>query len=99
MLIARTWRGWTSAANAEQYAAYVARTGIEAYRSTVGNLGAYSLHRISGDRAEFLVLSFWESLEALRAYAGDDYERAVFYPEDDAFLVDRDLKAHHWTIA
>lgn len=97
-MIGRTWRGWTAAEDAERYAAYVARTGIAGYRETRGNMGAQVLYRISGDRAEFLVLSFWESLEAVRAFAGDSFERAVFYPEDEQFLVDRDLVASHWEV-
>jgi hypothetical protein len=45
------------------------------------------LRRIDGKRGEFIVLSLWDSLDAIKAFAGDDVEKAVFYPEDDAFLV------------
>ena len=44
-------------------------------------------------------LSLWESMDAIHGFAGDDLERAVFYPEDDRFLVDRDLIARHWVVA
>ncbi len=97
-MIARTWRGATRAADAERYADYVARTGLAGYRSTPGNRGAWLLHRTVGGRAEFLTLSLWDSLDAIRAFAGDDVERARFYPEDDAFLVDRELTAAHWEV-
>ncbi len=38
-------------------------------------------------------------MDAIHGFAGEDVERAVFYPEDDRFLIDRDLAAHHWVVA
>ena len=61
------------AATAEQYAAYVERTGIAGYRATPGNRGAWLLRRVEGESAEFLTLSLWESLDAVRAFAGPDH--------------------------
>jgi heme-degrading monooxygenase HmoA len=90
------WRGWTSSADADEYLEYVERTGMTAYRSTPGNLGAFLLRRDDGDRTEFVTLSFWESMDAVRAFAGEDPERAVFYPEDDRFLVDRETSVTHF---
>jgi heme-degrading monooxygenase HmoA len=98
-VIARTWRGRTQSADAGRYAAYVARTGLAAYRGTAGNRGAILLHRVDGETAEILTISFWDSLDDVRAFAGDDISRAVFYPEDDAYLVDRDKHADHWEVA
>ncbi len=98
-MIARTWRGATRAEDAEAYADYIRETGIAAYAATPGNRGAYLLYRIEGDRAEFLTLSLWESLEAIRGFAGEDVERAVFYPEDDRYLIERDLVARHYVVA
>jgi len=97
-MIARTWRGWTRTADAEEYVAYLEQTGLREYRATPGNLGAWVLHRDEGDRTEFVTLSFWESLDAARGFAGDDVERAVFYPEDDRFLVDREETVAHWQV-
>ncbi|HZT92275.1 MAG TPA: antibiotic biosynthesis monooxygenase [Gaiellaceae bacterium] len=97
-MIARTWRGWTCSEDAGAYADYVRATGIAAYRATPGNLGAWILRRDDGGRTEFVTLSFWESLDAVRAFAGDDVERAVFYPEDDRFLVDREHTVEHWQV-
>lgn len=96
-MIARTWRGWTRAEDAAGYADYVLRTGIDAYRSTPGNRGAWVLTRPDGERAEILTVSLWDDLTAVRGFAGDEVERAVFYPDDDRWLVDRELVAHHWT--
>ncbi len=97
-MIARTWRGWTRSEDPEAYVAYLEETGMAEYRSTPGNRGAWILRRDEGGRTEFVTLTFWESLDAVRAFAGDDVERAVFYPEDDRFLVDREETATHWTV-
>jgi heme-degrading monooxygenase HmoA len=98
-MIARTWRGAVRADDAEAYAEYICMTGIAAYAATPGNRGAYLLYRIDGERAEVLTVSFWESLDAVHGFAGDDIDRAVFYPEDDQYLIERDLVAHHWVVA
>src|SRR2546423_9166652 len=97
-MIARTWRGRTAAADADSYARYVRETGLDGYRSTRGNQGAYLLYRVEADLAEFLTVSFWDTLEDVRAFAGDDITRAVFYAEDDHYLVERDERAQHWHV-
>jgi heme-degrading monooxygenase HmoA len=98
-MIARTWRGVVRAADAEAYADYIRRTGIAEYAATPGNRGAYLLYRIDGDRAEVVTLSFWDSLVAVQGFAGTDIDRAVFYPEDDRYLIERDLTASHYVVA
>src|ERR1022692_2925343 len=65
-MIARTWRGAVRAKDAPAYAAYVQKTGIEGYQRTPGNRGAWLLWRVEGDHAEFITVSFWESLRRLR---------------------------------
>jgi heme-degrading monooxygenase HmoA len=86
-MIARVWRGRTPAAKADAYYEFLRRTGIKDYRATPGNLGVRVLRRIDGDEAEFVLISFWESYEAIRRFAGDDIERAFYYPEDTDFLL------------
>ena len=98
-MIARTWRGWTRALDVESYVAYLGETGVKELRGTPGNRGVFVLTRIDGDRAEFQVISFWESMDAVRAFAGDDGRVAVFYPDDDRFLVDRERHADHYDVA
>jgi heme-degrading monooxygenase HmoA len=97
-VVARTWRGWTRSEDADAYVLYLEGTGMREYRSTPGNQGAWILRRNEGDRTEFVTLTFWDSLEAIRGFAGDDVERAVFYPEDDRFLVEREERVHHWQL-
>jgi heme-degrading monooxygenase HmoA len=97
-MIARTWRGATKAEDAEAYLEYLHQTGLTEYRKTPGNRGVLGLRRIVNDRAEFLLVSLWESEEAIRQFAGQDIEQAVFYPEDERFLVDRDRRVSHYEV-
>jgi heme-degrading monooxygenase HmoA len=97
-VIARTWRGAVRREDADAYAAYVRETGLSEYRATAGNRGAWILRRDLGELTEFVTLSFWDSLEAVEGFAGPDPERAVFYPEDDRFLVERDLHVTHYEL-
>ena len=98
-MIARTWRGVTTAADASAYLEFLDRTGVADCRATPGNLGVYVLERRMGDRTEFLFVSLWADEESIRGFAGDEPERARFYPEDDRFLVDRDWHVTHYTVA
>jgi len=97
-VIARMWRGATREADAEAYVEYLRGTGLKAYRDTPGNKGAWVLWRVADGRAEFLTLSFWESKEAIMGFAGEDIERAVFYPKDDRYLVERDTTVRHFDV-
>ena len=94
----RTWRGWTRLEDTDAYAEYILGTGIDEYMATPGNQGAYIVSRPDGDRTEFLTISFWDSRESIVAFAGDDIDRAVFYPEDDRYLIDRETKVRHFTV-
>jgi heme-degrading monooxygenase HmoA len=99
-MIARIWRGWVSTERAAAYVDYVTGTGIAEYRDTAGNLGAQMLTRDLGDgRTEVVTLSWWESLDSIRGFAGDDISLAVFYPEDDDYLVDRETTVTHFEVA
>jgi len=97
-VIARIWRGATRLSDAEEYAEYMRQTGLAEYRTTPGNKGAWMLWRPVGETAEFIALSFWESEEAIHAFAGDDISRAVYYPEDDRFLIDRHDEVEHYKL-
>jgi heme-degrading monooxygenase HmoA len=97
-VIARVWRGWTRAEDADRYVEYLQQTGLAAFRSTAGNEGSYVLRRTEGATTEFIVLSFWESDEAVQRFAGEDIDRAVFYPEDERFLVARDEHVTHYEL-
>ena len=99
-MIARSWRGAVRTEDTERYADYIRDTGLAAYASTPGNRGAWMLRRDLDDGlTEYLTFSLWDSMDAVRGFAGDDPDRAVFYPEDDAFLVERDTRVRHYVVA
>jgi heme-degrading monooxygenase HmoA len=98
-MIARIWRGNTRAAQAEEYGALVERTGIPDYRATPGNRGALLLSRIVEDTAEFVVISFWEDFDAIRRFAGPQPEKAVYYPEDESYLLGKEPHVTHFEVA
>jgi heme-degrading monooxygenase HmoA len=97
-MIARTWRGATRAQDADSYLEYLNATGLREYRETPGNQGVLALRRLDGDRAEFLLITLWDSMEAVRRFAGDEPDRAVFYPDDERFLVERGERVEHFEV-
>jgi heme-degrading monooxygenase HmoA len=95
-MIVRTWRGWVRTEDAANYVTYIDETGMREYRETPGNLAAFMLRRDLDDgRTEFITVSFWESMDAIRAFAGEDAAAAVYYPDDERFLVDREDTVTH----
>jgi len=97
-MIMRQWRGRVPREKTEDYLTYLQATGLEEYRNTPGNLGAFVTTRAHGKATEFLLVTFWESEEAIRRFAGDDYERAVYYPEDGKFLLAGAPAADHYQV-
>ena len=97
-MIARLWKGAVRSGDGDTYAAYMSKTGVAGYAQTAGNRGVWMLRRDLEDRTEFVMFTLWDSLEAVKAFAGDDYETAVFYPEDDRFLIERDVTAAHYEV-
>jgi len=97
-MIVRIWHGITAAAKSDEYLDYLNRTGVPDYQATQGNRGVYVLRRIEGERAHFLTLSFWESIEAIKGFAGPDPERAKYYPEDEEFLLAFEPTVEHYEV-
>lgn len=97
--VMRVWTGWIRPERRQEYQDYIERTGLAAYRSTPGNLGAVIAFRdLSPTRCEVRTVSFWRSRDDIVAFAGDDIEQAVFYPEDDDFLIDRETTVAHFDV-
>jgi heme-degrading monooxygenase HmoA len=97
-MIARTWTGAVLREDADAYADYIRDTGFAEYGRTAGNRGAWMLRRDDGDRTEFITLSMWDSVEAIKAFAGDDIEAAVLYPEDERYLIDGMSSVMHYEV-
>jgi heme-degrading monooxygenase HmoA len=96
-MIARRWRGRVRAADLDAYLAYLEASGVPALRATPGNEGVLVFRLVDEATAtvEFEVASLWRDLEDIRAFAGDDLTRARFFPEDDQFLIERELHCRH----
>ena len=97
-MIARMWHGVTAAEKADEYLDYLNETGVPDYRETEGNRGVYVLRRIEGDKAHFLTVSFWGSIEEVEAFAGPDPEKARYYPEDEGFLLEFEPQVKHYDV-
>jgi len=97
-MIARTWHGVTAASKGDAYFGVLKETGLKEYRETPGNQGVIVLRRADGDRTHFLLITFWESFEAIRRFAGPNPDRAVYYPEDKEFLLEFEPTVTHYDV-
>jgi heme-degrading monooxygenase HmoA len=97
-MIARVWKGRTRLSQSDRYLDYMLATGVHDLRATEGNQGVYVLRRIEDEQAEFTFISLWDSLEAIRRFAGEEIDRAVYYPEDHDYLLSLDPKVTHYEV-
>jgi heme-degrading monooxygenase HmoA len=95
--VARIWKGRMLTSKADEYQRYLA-SGITKLRSTPGSLGISVLRRSEGDQTEFLVLSVWESVDAIKRYAGQDYQKTVILPRDREYLLEVEPNVLHYEI-
>lgn len=98
-MIVRVWHGRTSLQKAAEYAAFLVRRAIPDYRAVEGNLGAFVLQRPEEHVAHFLTVSLWSSVEAIKRFAGEDYELAKYYDEDENYLLEFETKVRHYDVA
>jgi len=97
-MIARIWKGQTPESKADQYFDFLKATGIKDYQETIGNQGVLVLRRKHEGIAEFFLLSLWESWDAIRAFAGNDVEKAFYYAEDPEYLLSMDPAVEHYEV-
>jgi len=98
-MIARIWRGITLAEKADAYIDYLNETGLKDYANTPGNRGVTVLRRLQGDHCEIVLISLWESMAAVRAFAGENPERSVYYPVDEQYLLEMEPLVRHYEVA
>jgi heme-degrading monooxygenase HmoA len=97
-MIARIWSGRTPASKAGQYTEYMNQTGVKDLRKTKGNRGVLMFRRAQKDIAEFTIISFWDSKESIKQFAGDDINKAVYYPEDANYLLEMEPELKHYEV-
>lgn len=96
MIITRIWHGITKATDADNYLNYIAGTGLKDYRNTEGNLSAKILRKTEGDICHFVTVTEWDSYASIIKFAGQDYEKARYYAEDQKYLLEFEEKVAHY---
>jgi heme-degrading monooxygenase HmoA len=97
-MIARHWRGWTELAKADVYESLLRDKVLPGLRGIPGYRGGYVLRCDAAAEAEFVVVNFFDSLEAVKAFAGPDYRTPVFEPEARALLQRIEPIANHYEV-
>jgi heme-degrading monooxygenase HmoA len=95
-MITRIWHGRTSIENADKYLDFLLNDGTKEYRETPGNLSVKVWRKIDNNCCHFYTVTEWESIDAIKAFAGKDYEKAVYYPEDQGILLEFEEKVNHY---
>jgi heme-degrading monooxygenase HmoA len=94
-IITRIWHGTTKAEHAGEYLEYVINTGVEDYKKTEGNLSVEILRRVEGEICHFWTVTKWTSIENIKKFAGEDYEKAKYYDEDKKYLLEFEPNVIH----
>lgn len=95
-IITRIWHGTTKAEHADIYLKYVEETGLRDYRNVEGNLSAKVLRRLDGDICHFLTVTEWDSYNSIKKFAGNEFEKARYYDEDNKYLLEFEEKVTHY---
>jgi heme-degrading monooxygenase HmoA len=97
-LIARIWRGQTLATKAADYSKYLYEEGVRAIARIPGNRGVQMLRSVGADFADFQVLSYWDSIEAIKRFAGEDYEQVHHLPDDPKYMIGAAPTVRHFEV-
>lgn len=97
-MIARTWTGEVPLERSDEYLALMLSRALPDYEATPGNRGAFCLRRHLDDRAEFVMLTFWESAASIRAFTGPDVSAARYYDFDPDLLLAMPPTANHYEV-
>jgi heme-degrading monooxygenase HmoA len=97
-IVARIWHGRTLTTKADEYYDYLKEAGIKKIEAIEGNLGAQVLRRAQGENTEFVVITYWESRDAIKKFAGNDIEKANSLPRDREFLLEIEPTVRHFDV-
>ena len=97
-MIARIWHGKTDKSNFEKYSIFLKEVAIPDYRKTLGFRSLTFLRNIKGNEAHFNLITYWDNLEVIKNFAGQDFEKAKYYPEDDNFLLEFEERVEHYEV-
>lgn len=96
VMIARTWHGRTKAEDAAAYREYIAKSSIGVLTSTPGNRGVQVWQRTEGSITHIWVISWWDDRESIRAFSGEDMEKARYFEEDHEYLLEFEPHVQHF---
>ncbi len=88
----------TQKSKREGHVEQIKNTGMKDFARLKGNMGAFVLARDVGDESEFVVISLWDSMEAVKAFAGDGADKPRYYPGDDEFLLEKEPSVKHYEV-
>lgn len=97
-LIARIWHGRTEASRAEEYTRYLYEAGVKKIAAIPGNRGVQMVRLVGDDVADFEVLSYWDSIDAIRLFAGDDIEKVRHLPRDPEYMIGMEPEVRHFEV-
>ena len=97
-MIARIWHGRTKLEDYEDYTDFMRKRAIPDYQQTEGFIRLVFLRNIQGNEGHFTLITFWENLEVIKNFAGEDYEKAKYYPEDADFLLEFEEFVTHYEV-
>ena len=97
-MIARIWHGTTRKEDLEDYTTFMKVKAIPDYEKTTGFVKLTFLRRIENDIGHFTLITFWKNLEAIKNFAGEDYEKAKYYEEDKIYLLEFEEKVIHYEV-
>ena len=95
-MITRTWHGRTNIKDAEKYLQFLLTEGTREYRETPGNLSIRVWQSKDDDVCHFWTVTEWKDLDSIKAFAGEEYEKAVYYPFDEGMLLEFEERVHHY---
>ena len=97
-MIIRMWHGRVPTAKKQAYLKYLEATGLKDYGAAPGNRGVDLLCREVGSLTEFMTLTRWDSVEAIKVFAGPEYQKARYYPEDANYLSEMEPFVKHYEV-
>jgi heme-degrading monooxygenase HmoA len=97
-MIARIWHGKTSITKYDSYTEFLKRVAIPDYQKTEGFRGLSFLRNTVHGEAHFILITYWENLEVIKNFAGQDFEKAKYYPEDNDYLLEFEEKVQHYEV-
>jgi heme-degrading monooxygenase HmoA len=97
-MIARIWNGKTDIGHFETYSTFLEHVAIPDYEKTPGFRGLVFLRNHDNHHAWFKLITYWDNIQSIKGFAGSDYKKAKYYPEDKNFLLHFEEETEHYEV-